>query len=78
MFCYADEEYGVCLFADIAVAGQGCCFRLARSVAGGDDEEAACVKQGLQVCWDGFIHGSCQYEDDFTFPLQQEMEHILF
>ncbi len=40
MLCHADEEDGVCLFTDIAVASQGSCLRLARGAAGGYDEQA--------------------------------------
>lgn len=66
------------LFADIAVAGQSGCFRLARGIARGNYEEAVCIEQGLQFGGDALIQGSGQYKDDFTFPLHKKMEYILF
>ena len=77
VFCYADEEDGACQFADIAVAGQGCCLRLASGATGGDDEQAAAVEEGLQVNGNGLVHGSCQHEDDGLLSLDEEIPDVL-
>lgn len=77
MLRHADEEDGVCLFTDIAVTGKGCGTRLPGGVAGGDDEQAAAVEEGLQVNGNGLVHGSCQHEDDGLLSLDEEIPDVL-
>lgn len=74
--CHADEEDVVGLLADIAVTSKGCGTRLPGGVAGGDDEQAATVEEGLQVNGNGLVHGSCQHEDDGLLSLDEEIPDV--
>ena len=74
---YTNKEYVVCQLADIAVAGKGGCLRLASGIAGGDDEQTAAVEEGLQVCGNGLVHGSCHHKDDGLLSLDKEIPDVL-
>ena len=74
---YTNKEYAVCQLADIAVAGKGSCLRLASGIAGGDDEQAVAVEEGLQARRNGLVYGSCHHEDDGLLSLDEEIPDIL-
>jgi len=74
---YTNKEDAFCQLADIAVAGKGSCLRLASGIAGGDDEQATAVEEGLKVCGNGLVHGSCQHKDDGLLSLDKEIPDVL-
>ena len=77
MLCHADEEYGVCLFTDIAVTSKGGGTRLSGGVACGNDKQAAAVEEGLQVNGNGLVHDSRQHKDDGMISLDEEIPDVL-
>lgn len=74
---YTNKKYAICQLADIAVTSKGCGTRLSGGVAGGDDEQATAVEEGLQVGGDGHVHGSCHHKDDGLLSLDEEIPDVL-